>query len=618
MKNPKLVHLGIVLLSTSALLLAIGFLKLYLNGKVLPRSYFLNENIGFTKQDELSKVLDKKSAELTQNRYRVSLDGAEKDFTLEELGITIDYNGTMRNMNVFHYDTDTAWTPLKNLLFGKKIYLKPNFNKDVLEKNIEEKFAFQEQKAGDARIAFDEAKKLIILPERQGKQINLEGLNEKVEAVLNADTEVLLLKSQDHSPLAASELEAYKDNLNSKLANTVRFEYENQHWNFKPYDRQEALELKKITYIKFPWLDQRLPIELSDPPANSSDYTVETLFEINFKDQIKDYFNDEMVKSIDRPMTTAKIYYGDEDKIIIEGTAENGQEIDQDQLEKILGLAVNKGVAKAIIPVKVLRASVETDERLAQQGVKELIGVGHTTFFNSPNNRIHNIGVGIKKFNGLLVKQGEEFSFNTNLGPVEAYTGYLPELVIKGKEGTIPEYGGGLCQVSSTAYRAALFAGLPIKERAPHSYAVSYYAQVLGYGLDATIYPGVRDFRFLNDTPGDIIIQSYAENGHSYFKFYGTADGRSVKMSGPFVSNNKPIPAAEIIETNTLAPGVKKQKENGHPGFDTTWFRYLTKDGKTIKETIFSNYHAMPPKVMVGSGAAPAASDDAAHTEFSS
>ena len=266
----------------------------------------------------------------------------------------------------------------------------------------------------------------------------------------------------------------------------------------------------------------------------------------------------------------------------------------------MLSLAINNHVNSLTIPVKIVSAEVNVDQKLREKGIKELISIGHTTYYGSPSNRRHNIWVGTKKYNGLLVKQGEEFSFNENLGVVEAYTGYLPELVIKGDEGTVPEYGGGLCQVSSTTYRAALLAGLPITGRNPHSYAVSYYAQILGYGLDATIYPGVSDIRFINDTPGDILIQAYTENGNAYFKFYGTSDGRTIELEGPYISNHTKAPATLFIDTPELPPGVREKRDNAHNGFDTTWFRYITKDGKTTKEKIFSRYKAIPEKIFVG------------------
>src|SRR6185369_10179137 len=116
-----------------------------------------------------------------------------------------------------------------------------------------------------------------------------------------------------------------------------------------------------------------------------------------------------------------------------------------------------------------------------------------SNFKGSPKNRRHNITVGVEKMKGVIVPQGAEFSFNEHLGPVDGEHGFLPELVIK-KNGTVPEFGGGLCQVSSTTFRAAMTAGLPITQRRNHAYAVQYYSP---QGTDATIYPGSADLKFI-------------------------------------------------------------------------------------------------------------------------
>lgn len=169
-------------------------------------------------------------------------------------------------------------------------------------------------------------------------------------------------------------------------------------------------------------------------------------------------------------------------------------------------------------------------------GITELIGRGESKFDGSPANRRHNIKVGLEKMQGVIVKPDEEFSFNKYLGPVEADQGFKPELVIK-RTGTVPELGGGLCQVSSTTFRAAMHAGLPITQRRNHSYAVQYYAP---QGTDATIYPGVIDLKFKNDTGHNILIWPYLKtNNYLIFDFYGTYDGREVKLNQPVVYDKK-------------------------------------------------------------------------------
>ncbi|MBI2064049.1 MAG: VanW family protein [Candidatus Yanofskybacteria bacterium] len=170
-----------------------------------------------------------------------------------------------------------------------------------------------------------------------------------------------------------------------------------------------------------------------------------------------------------------------------------------------------------------------TLDKINELGISTLLARGESDFSGSPKFRVHNIATGSEKFTGILLKPGEEFSFNKFLGSVDASSGYLPELVIK--NGTlIPEYGGGLCQVSTTLFRAAALAGLPILERHPHSIPVRYYNP---QGFDATIYPGVSDLRFKNDTPAYVLIQSKIANSKIYFEIYGTDDGRKTTLEGP-------------------------------------------------------------------------------------
>lgn len=197
-------------------------------------------------------------------------------------------------------------------------------------------------------------------------------------------------------------------------------------------------------------------------------------------------------------------------------------------------------------------------------GIKELIARGESSFKGSPKNRRHNIQIGLEKIAGAIVLPGEEFSFNNHLGPVEEDQGFLPELVIK-KTGTVPELGGGLCQVSSTTFRAAMKAGLPITQRKNHSYAVQYYAP---QGTDATIYPGVIDLKFVNDTPGAILIWPYLKDKDTLiFDFYGTKDNREVVLSKPYTYD---------------------RKEDG--SMKATWERTVFKNGESIKNVFNSVY----------------------------
>jgi vancomycin resistance protein YoaR len=150
--------------------------------------------------------------------------------------------------------------------------------------------------------------------------------------------------------------------------------------------------------------------------------------------------------------------------------------------------------------------------------------------------------------NGVIIQPGEEFSFNQYLGPVRADTGFVPELVIK-RSGTKPEFGGGVCQVSSTVFSTAVRAGLPITERRNHSYAVSYYEP----GTDATIYTGSVDLKFVNDTPGAILLWSTVQPGGILaLDFYGTNDGREILVEEPVQFDRKPNGSLKALWKRTV------------------------------------------------------------------
>jgi vancomycin resistance protein YoaR len=169
-------------------------------------------------------------------------------------------------------------------------------------------------------------------------------------------------------------------------------------------------------------------------------------------------------------------------------------------------------------------------------GINSLIASGKSNFRGSTNSRIHNIKVAASRFNGLLIKPGEEFSFVKHLGEVDGEHGYLPELVIK-KNKTEPEFGGGICQVSTTTFRAAINSGLKITARRNHAYPVAYYNP---QGMDATIYIPRPDLRFINNTPGYILIQTEIKGTELIFNFYGTDDGRKIEIIGPKIIERNP------------------------------------------------------------------------------
>lgn len=221
--------------------------------------------------------------------------------------------------------------------------------------------------------------------------------------------------------------------------------------------------------------------------------------------------------------------------------------------------------------------------------ITELVALGVSNFAGSPWKRVHNIQTGANKINGLLLAPGEEWKTIAPLRPFNAAGGYLPELVIKGDK-TIPEYGGGLCQVATTIFRAAIDGGLPVTQRRPHGYNVSYYSPI---GTDATIYDPYPDFRFINDTGNYLLVQAYIVGVNIYIELWGVRDGRIVEQTEAINYNWTGSGAAKYVDNPELAPGVVNRVESAHAGVTGEfWRRVIYPNNKVYFEKWISRYPA--------------------------
>ncbi len=281
---------------------------------------------------------------------------------------------------------------------------------------------------------------------------------------------------------------------------------------------------------------------------------------------------------------------------------QSGRSADIDKAyNDLAGFYRQKNFTNIVINLKIDESAPEvTMDNINDLGIKEIIGVGQSNFAGSPTNRRKNIKNGASKLHGKLISPGEEFSVMKGVMPVDAENGYFTELVIKGNK-TTAEYGGGLCQIGTTMFRAALASGLPIKERANHSYNVTYYLENGLPGVDATIYDPKPDLRFVNDTGNYILIQARISGDNLSFEFWGTKDGRTASRTKPKVWGWKSPPATKLIETTDLKPGVKKCTETAHKGVSAS-FDYIVNysDGHTATSTFTSVYKPWQEVCLIG------------------
>lgn len=343
-----------------------------------------------------------------------------------------------------------------------------------------------------------------------------------------------------------------------------------------------------------------------DTAALPKDWTKRTSVTWN-KDAIAKTIETEIGHAFDREPGKVTITQTSSGAVAFSGVGLTGRRIGTLSAAALTLIALEQNVSNVELPVTITQPELQIDESLKAMGIKEVVTIGESRFLGSTKNRKHNIAVGLAKFNGHIIKQDEIFSFGETLGPVDGRAGYLQELVIKGDR-TVPDYGGGLCQVSSTAYRGVWEYGFPITQRKNHSYAVSYY---FPQGTDATVYPPSVDIKFKNDSPGALLMQTHMDlaTSSAYFVYYGTKDNRKSSVVGPYIWSTRAAPTERRIEyTTDIPPGTEKKLGERVNGASVSWFRILeTGTGANIEET-YSSYEARPLFYQVGVVGLPTAS----------
>ena len=261
------------------------------------------------------------------------------------------------------------------------------------------------------------------------------------------------------------------------------------------------------------------------------------------------------------------------------------------------------------VSVSMVKPNVEMSD-VNNLGIMEVLGSGFSTFKDSHTNRIKNIANAVKRLDGILIKPGEEFSANKYAGPYTLENGFLPEMVIKGKE-ILPEVGGGMCQIGTTLFRTAMNTGMPISERRNHSLVVSYYADPENGnpGTDATLYEPNVDFKFINDTGNYLLLRTsidYAKQ-QLVFTLWGKSDGRSGSYTHPIVSKWIPAGEPQEIVVTSLKPGERKCQGAFRGAVASFTYTRFTSSSEKIERVFDSYYRPLPTICTVGATSTPAA-----------
>lgn len=447
------------------------------------------------------------------------------------------------------------------------------FQQDMITLVVDETFSQFETEAKNADISIDDDGKMTITKEIPGQGFDREKIVSEIQdAVANVEPKNIELTLSETLPFFTEEdIEKNRDQVSSYLETApIILQYKDESWTFDADDIASWLSFQTNTLAVDP-----ARLEESITAVHDAIYTTpqEGKFEpiIDENDAITDF------------------------RTLVE--PQEGQAIDFEKTADGISTWIENASSgkdqEESIPVYVTTISPKyTKETIKNLGIVEVLGTGTSNMAGSPPNRVVNIQRGAELLDGLLIAPDEIFSLNEALRPYTAENGYLAELVIVGDK-TIPEYGGGLCQIGTTTFRTTMNSGLDIIERAAHSYAVSYYFEENGLpGTDATIYDRVVDYKFKNDTGNYILLNTdIQEDGTLLFTMSGKSDGRKGSYTQPTISGWVAPPPVKEIETTDLAPGERDCSESAHDGTTAEFDYTVTYPDGTVREETFTSYY---------------------------
>ena len=334
-------------------------------------------------------------------------------------------------------------------------------------------------------------------------------------------------------------------------------------------------------------------------------------YQVSIDSQSIQLFLEQIAPLLNRTSNNARFYFDDGSRqLVLVQPAVIGRSLDVNSSRDTIVKQIFAGAHSIPLVLKVDQPAVTDNATAASLGITGLVSSYTSYFRGSPAARLQNIKAASSRFYGLLIPPNTTFSMGDAIGDISLDNGYAEALIIYNGQ-TITGVGGGVCQVSTTLFRTALFGGYPIVERNAHAYRVYYYEQTASgtdpslAGLDATVYFPLVDLKFKNDRPYWLLMETYySATDHSLtWKFYSGDDGRTVDVKNMGLRNVVPAPDPLYQENPDLPPGTCKQTDYPGDGADITVTRSVSRGGAVLfTDTINTHYQPWQAVYQYGPG----------------
>lgn len=590
-RHPAFRAVRSVVLGAAALLLlgALGLLvaqQRYAD-RVYPSVVAGSVDLGGLSVDDARSAIQANAAQTEKTTVTVRYGDKSWAPTYQDLGISVDVEQTLASA----YDVgrgDTARsriTTLAGLLRSDRVVpLVVVVDQNRLNRWLDGVDNDLGIKPHDAYLVFD-GDKVSIEPEVQGVVVDRGKMAQIVAAGARtlAIPDTQLPVSNTIPNVRAGDLQALKVQVQAALAKPIKLKYPGKKWTLEPEQISQFL------------------VQNTDPTRQGADAVTVTVDE----KALAAWLSDQYAGEINRDPVDATIAWSDTEKgVIATQPSEDGAKLKPLTFARAIIASFWGDHGTVQIPAAVLKPQIDSNN-LEALGITSRLAVGDSNYEGSKEDRATNIQVGSSLLNGTVVPPGGEFSFNHAIGEITADKGYVEGGVIDGQR-IGRDIGGGICQVSTTVFRAALKAGFEITEWWPHTYRLAFYEQD-GWepGFDASILQpagdpfGGGDFRFKNPTNSWLLIESYTDGARVYVIIYGEDTGRQVTLSSARIGDPIPAPEEDLeVVDDTLPSGTVEQTEAAQDGVEVSFdYTVKDKDGNVIIDTTFTSPYASRPNV---------------------
>lgn len=552
------------------------YLKQSYASRILPNISVHGVAVGNMSRDQARAAIEAAFAPFLAQPVILTYSGYSWTPTLAELGVSLEIDEALDAAFAVGRGNDLV-TNLQQIgavwQYGVEVPLRLAINQEAMQRYLLARVAEVEQPAIDAQLVVN-GTTVEVVPGTVGRQVLInETLHEMIAAIQDLNPDTIALRTR-----------ALEPSLRDDAAFTAQ-------------ERIAAILAGPVTLM----VNNRAFV-----------WSLDELARMIRVERVRDPAGDRLEVSIDQAQVMAKLQaLGDSTEV--KGTyprvnwnngrleifqeGKPGRRIDEEQALAAVLDALTKPAEQRVVTVNFREIPPPvTAANLDQLGITTLIGIGRSDFTGSAPYRVTNIQAGMRLLHGILIAPGEEFSFNRTIGRIDSSNGFVEGYAII-QNRTQLEWGGGICQDSTTVFRAAFWAGLPITERWGHSFYISWYDRYGfgpygdGPGMDATIFTGGPDLKFLNDTGGWILMQTLVDTKRhlAEVRLYGPDTGRKVLLEGPVITNRTPAPTEPVYVAVPDRPiGAPRQSDKARGGMDILFTRIvLGPDGKEIERREF-------------------------------